>query len=879
MKITFAGALLALHLFVLSATCASGAATSGVPTGRLPRDVELIRTQLELQIDPAATSFKGIVRLSVDVKQSSRTLWLHGKDLNIARASIVPEGRAEIGLTGEQVDVSGVLRLTAASAIPTGKATVTIEYTAPYGGLMGVYKVRVGADDYVMTQMAPLGARSAFPGFDEPSFKAPWDITLIVPKAHVAVANTPLLREEPVTDDRKKMTFATTTNLPSYLVAFVVGPWDVVDWTPIPPSAVRREPIPLRGLAVKGQGQRLQYALRNTAQVMHALEGYFGSRYPYQKLDLVAMPDFSAGAMENAGLITYQEHLLFANEESPADAKQSYWIVHTHEVAHQWFGDLVTMPWWDDVWLNEAFATWMSHKIVAAMQPAFGADRVLMEDALRAMTADSFGASRSIRQPIKDFTDIAAAFDSITYSKGGAVLAMLERYVGEAAFRNGVRDYLRKHEHGNATSADLISAIGARSRDAAGVRAAFNSFLDQAGVPWVRTSLDCSVTDKPVLEVRQSRFLPLGAQASRDERWSLPLCVRYGDGDTAREQCTLIRDAQSRMPLESRSCPRWLMPNAQGAGYYRFALDDRDWSSLGANFKSLDPREQRAYADSLGAAFYAGTVRTEAYLSMLPQLASASARQTVTAPLSIIDWMLDATADEAKRARIRNAAARAYQPRLDQLGVEPQNAESDETRLLRAALVRFLAVTARVPELRATFAQKGRAALNGDAMSVDLRETALVLAAEEGNATTFEAMRKQFETSQDPILRGHLAAALGSFYDPALAERARALSLKPGTVRLREQFVFLRHQADVEPLRGAHRAWLEANFAAVSEKLSVAAPYAFAIYSVGLCGDAAAKELHQKFSDRATTMEGGPRMLAQQVEALRVCGAVRDAQL
>lgn len=877
----------ALLICIGGIVCAQDAAPSDVPTGRLPRDVELLETALELKLDPRKGRFEGHTRIAVDVKKAGDTLWLHGRDLTIESAGITSEAGEKLPLKAEQADVSGVLKFTAPTEIPVGKATVEIAYSAPYGELQGAYKVKADGNDYVVTHMEPLGARNTFPGFDEPGFKRPWDITLIVPQDQAAVANTRQVKEERLDGGWKRLTFARTENLPSYQIAFVVGPWDVIEWQDIPPNAIRKTPLELRGIAVKGQGERMSYALEHTAEIVQALEEYFGTPYPFDKLDLVAAPDFGAGAMENPGLIISRDSLMFANEDSPTQLRQGYWGTHAHELAHQWFGNLVTMPWWDDIWLNEAFATWMGNKIAGQLQPQFHTDRGLMEGALNAMGGDSLASTRRIHEPVNDFTDIQSAFDGITYQKGGAVLAMFERFVGETKFRDAVRSYLAEHARGNATSADLIDAIAANSDDPQGVRAAFNSFIDQPGIPFLRVELDCADASKPALKIAQSRYLRLGSQAAGDQHWGLPLCLRFNAGGGTHKQCSLVSQAQARLPLQASTCPTWLMPNAEGVGYYRFTLADKDRTALTAAFSKLDEREQRAFADSLEAAFQNGSIDAAAYLSATPQLAGAPVRQAAAAPMPRINWIKEKlTKDEAEKTRLMQFAARTYGPQLDRLGLDPRPGESDDDRLLRSALAGFLANTVREPALRAQLAKGGREVLgiggdgrlHADAVSADQRGLAIGMAAEEGDAKTFEALEKHFRASHDPLLRGQLLAAMGSVTDAGLAERARALALNPALLRRNELFALLGSQAGKETLRPGLREWLDSNFHTLQRRLAPGGAGLVRLYAVGLCSAPEADAVQAKFAERLRTIEGGPRTLAQTTEDLRLCGVLREAQ-
>jgi alanyl aminopeptidase len=882
--------LLAVALLAATglASAADPASADVVPTGPLPRNVVPSEVALELKIDPAQPRFSGHVRIDVDVATPTDTIWMHGRGLNITRARFLPAQGEAIDLHAVEADVSGVLKVTGASRIPAGKGVIAMDYDAPFGELQGAYKVKPDDRDYVVTQMEPLGARTTFPGFDEPSFKQPWDITLVVPKDDVAVANSSEAKTEPAGDGWKKVTFRRTEALPSYLVAFAVGPWDVPQGPDIAPNGARTTPIRLRGIAAQGQGPRMRYSLAHTPEIVRALEDYFGIPYPFDKLDNVAAPDFWAGAMENAGLIVYRDSLMFPDERSAVGRRQSFWGVSAHELAHQWFGDLVTMRWWDDIWLNEGFATWMGNKIHGQLQPQAHTDRGLLEGAIGAMRADSLASTRRIHEPIKDFTDIQSAFDGITYQKGGATLAMFEAYIGEDKFRTGVRNYLKAHARGNATSADLIASLAAQSDDPAGVAKAFSSFIDQPGVPFVKVALDCAAGHQPALVVRQQRYLPLGSSASAEQTWGIPMTIRYADGTTVREQKALVTGREARIPLaEAQQCPAWVMPNAHGSGYYRFALEPAMQQSLSNAFASLDEREQRMFADSITAAYGAGHLAPSQLLAALPQFASAPVRQTVTAGMYDTDWMAEhRLADEAERAKFHAGVADIYRPRLQSLGLAPKDGETDDDRLLRASLANFFAETLKDPEVRATLGKQGRTllgldgdgALHTDAVPQDLRGIALVVAVQDGGTPAFDAAEKHLRASEDAVLRGQLLGAIASVRDPALAGRARALVFEPGLLRRNELTTVAEGQSEDPALRPAVRAWLDANFAELQKRLAPAGAELVGIYADGMCSDAEAATLQAAFTTRMKDVEGGPLELRQTAESIHLCAAQKAAR-
>ncbi len=871
---------------LLFATGLAHAADPAVPRGPLPRTVVPSLVKLELKLDPKQERFSGTTRIEAKVAEATDTIWMHGSELKIAKAEAVVAGK-RIALTASEADVSGVLKLTAAEKIPAGDAVIEIAYDAPFGQLQGAYRVKPDGRDYVVTQMEPLGARHAFPGFDEPSFKQPWDITLIVPEGDVAVANSAETKTEKLDGGWKKVSFARTEALPSYLIAFAVGPWDVPVGPDIAPNGSRTTPIKLRGIAAKGQGERMKYSLANTPAIVKGLEDYFGIPYPFDKLDNVAAPDFWAGAMENAGLIVYRDTLMFPDEKSAVGARQGFWGVSAHELAHQWFGDYVTMKWWDDLWLNEGFATWMGNKVHGQLRPEAHTDRGLLEGAIGAMGADSLASSRRIHEPIKDFTDIQSAFDGITYQKGAATLVMFENFIGPEKFQQGIRNYMKAHARGNATSADLIGALAAQSDDADAVSKAFFSFIDQAGVPTVKVDVDCA-QGKPTLVLEQQRYVPLGSTLSPEQTWGIPLSVRYADGGQTREEKGIVTGKQARFELkQAQSCPTWVMPNAHGTGYYRFSLAQKWQQPLSDAFANLDEREQRVYADSITAAYGAGQLTPSQMLAALPQFADAKVRQTATAGMNNIGWMAEfLLKDEAARAKFRSEAGEIYRPRLDALGMAPKAGEQDDDRLLRTRLIAFFADTLKDKGVRDMLAKQGRAVLgmdaggklDPDAAPRDVRGWALQMAVQDGDKSVFDAAEKHFRATQDAELRGQLLGALGSTHDPKLAEHARGMVLEKGLLRRNEIPNVLGGQSDDDTIRPQMRSWLDQNFTELEARLAPAGARLLGLYTERMCSEADAAQLQDKFAKRMETVEGGPRALKQEVEGIRLCAAQVQAR-
>ncbi len=854
-----------------------------VPTGRLPQGVRPLAYTLELNIVPHLERFSGRVQIGVQVDTPTQLVWLHGRDLQVSSVRAIV-GAESIAASYTQMNADGVAALNFAKPIPAGTAILELVYDAALGRqLHGLYRVDVGTDAYAFTQFEAISARHAFPSFDEPRFKTPFDVWLTVPATDVAAANAPMLTEEAAPDGMKRVHFALTKPLPTYLVALAVGPFDVVDAPAIAPNALRSTPLRLRGLAVKGKGASLAFALGEAGPMVASLERYFGSPYPFEKLDLVAVPDFGAGAMENAGLVTFREWLLLLDRAHASEGqRRANAYVMTHELAHQWFGDLVTMPYWDDIWLNEAFATWMGHRVVAELHPEHKPELSMLAEVNDAMHSDSRLSARVIRQPIESSGDIMNAFDSITYSKGGGVLAMFERYLGVATFQKGVQSYLAAHAYGNATTDDLLDALSvAAGKD---VKTPFNSFLTQVGVPLLHAQARCE-SGKAELLLRQERYLPLGSQGDRNQRWQVPVCARYESAGALHESCTLLIEERGVLPLEGAGCPSWVMPNADGAGYYRFSLPSADLEKLRTRaMKKLTARERLSVAQALDAGFDSGSVSGKDVLTAARTLVTDDNRPVVEEPMGLLRLARDEIVTDKQRSAVEAFTRELYTPVANRLGMKERKGEDGETKLLRASVLSALAETGRDPTLRRHLDRAARAylglggdnALHVDAVPADVADLALRVLSEDGDAALFDTLYQRFVQTQDPALRSRLLHALGSVRD-ARSQRALDLVLDP-QLHVNELTTPLHQQLADLRTRDKAWAWLEQHFDQLVARLSVEGAGFIPWLASPFCSDAMAQRAEAFFTPKLATLPGAPRNLAGVAEALRLCAARVNAQ-
>lgn len=861
---------------------AAAASSAKFPVAALPDIATPLDYQIELSIDPNSDRFSGDVSIRVMLNTATDTLWMHGEKLRVRQAEVITaDGERLTASYAEQAN-SGVVKLTFPRALAAQELKLHFSYDADFDqALNGLYRVKDAGENYAFTQMESHYARKAIPSFDEPRFKVPFTVSLIVPNEQVAIANTPLVSSEDVGNGRTRMNFAPSKALPTYLLAWAVGPLDVVDWQPIAASELRSEPIPLRGVAAKGKGARMHYALENTAAIVQNLESYFGIAYPYEKLDIIAVPDFESGAMENAGAITYREQLLLLDANSSLQEQRAFAATHAHELAHQWFGDLVTMPWWNDIWLNEAFASWMENKAVHAWRPDLGFELANQTDAVRALQLDALASMRQIRQPIASNDEISSAFDGITYAKGAAVIAMFEKFVGAEVFQRGVTDYLNRYAWGNATSEQFVQAIATAAGDAR-VEPAFFSFLTQVGVPQVSLSWTCS-QGQISAQLTQQRYLPLGSTASADQRWQIPICV--SSGKSAADHCTLLSEPEQEWRFSEASCPEFLMPNAAGAGYYRFTLADDQRHALVSNLQNLSLAESFVLIDNIGAAFRAGTLNVNQYLEAMPAIARHPSREVATLPLTDLTFIRDYLGNDAERATLAKRYLDWYQPRLDAIGLLPRPNENADTRLLRTSLVPFLTQTARSESLRATLSDWGSAYIGFktdgerhiDAAPADLRGEALIVASQQLGAPFYQAMLEQLLRSQDGRFRQELLVAMAMTDDADLSNQVRDLILDP-RLRTNERFVIAYAQMN-DPIKAEQLfAWFKEKYSLLRPMVPEGMQKRIPGFASRFCSAPAIEEVHNYFNPLMADLPGGQRSLDNALESISLCQALVAAQ-
>ncbi len=831
-------------------------------SGQLPQTVEPLEYHLKLKVDPRQKRFSGSVTILLNVKESSRIVWLHGRNLRVRKVVAHTAAGDAVAGSYREVDDTGLAQIRFPDVLNPGRATLIIDYEADFNqGLAGLYRTNDGPDYYAVTQFEATDARLAFPGFDDPRFKTPFSITLRVPKDMIAIANTAIAQERPIGDMEKLVIFQVTQPLPTYLLAMAVGPFDVRSVASAASNRLRSTSVPIQGMAPRGRGDELNLALQKTAPYLADLENYTGLPYAFDKIDLIAAPGFAASAMENAGAIIYRDSVLLLGPNSTLEQRRRLYDVHMHELAHQWFGNLVTPYGWDDIWLNESFATWLALKLLSTKEPALGFDREIQRGALQAMVTDSLSSPRRIREPIKSASDIDTAFDAIIYEKGAAIISMFEQYLGAEKFRLIVQRYLADHQGGHATGDDFLSAVTTVQKEETAATA-IATFLDQSGIPYVTLDWRCPEAGGVTITATQIRYTPLGIDPNdRGAVWHVPLCFKvFDEEDGAASQCALLRRPTQTFYVRTKSCPAALMPNADGRGYYRWALTPDKRRNLLKYSAIMTPGESLSFADSISAGLHAGEVSLADYLEVVAVLAKSKDLDAAILPLTDFRFILDTLAEEdlATRDKLAATIAGFYQNHLDYNGGEPRTSEQS---IFHKQLLKFFAFDLEDDLVRSKIAAS---------RDPDLKELQVALSMPD-NA---QAIVRQFSQSsdraeQERILRG---MALGA----SLKTQETALGLlHSDQLRSDQVLIYFTALGRNRQLRDPLWLWLKDNLETLSARLPEWRRNEILDAALGFCTLEKRTDVASFFKQNLSYIGNADRRLDNTLEMIDRCIALR----
>jgi len=831
------------------------------PTLRLGDAAAPISYEAHLAIDPREAEFTGEVRIALRFDRATPVLWLNATNLRIesvefrqgARAiavEVIPAAEDFVGFEAK------------GEPFAPGEAAATIRYQGTFDlrGAEGLFRQQERGESYVISQFEETSARRAFPCFDEPGWKTPWQ------------SNTPQTGLSPLSGRPgwRRHEFKRTPPLPSYLVAMAVGPFDVVDGGT---AGINKTPI--RYFAPKGRGAEMRYAREATPRLIEILEDYFGTPYPFEKLDSVSIPQVNFGAMENVGMITYASTLLLATpHEETARFQRSYASVAAHEIAHMWFGNLVTLAWWDDTWLNESFASWMQEKALGRYRPDWDDGSQNNMARASAITADRLASARVINNPVLTKDDIDGAFDSITYSKGSQVLAMFEAWFTPQRFREGVQLFLKRHAWGTATSPDFFRALGEASGREERALQIFNAFVSQPGVPLIDAKLDCGA-GAPSLEVSQRRLRPAGSTAA-EMRWVTPACFHYAVKGREETQCAEVANGAQRIVLAQASqCPDWIVGNALGAGHYVVRYDAALAKRLAGQTGNIPGPEVLALVTNATLLSTAGLMPLEEALAVADAAlghASPAVQQSAVLLLKELrdEWL------DARQSRLkRELAERRIEPLARKLGWRASAGDSVSMSTLRAALLPFAAERERGTANRAAARELAMQWLaDRESVPANLAAPVLDTAGRFADEAIYAKLQAAAIASHDRRERNNLLHALAKARDPKLRERALSLSLDQG-LSATDALNLLEDALRDDANRWAAFEFVRAHFDALVAKLPQDKPGALQTPMGRFCTKKEREAFVDFFQGRAARFLGGQRRYDQALESIELCIAAR----
>ncbi len=852
------GRLARLGFGLVALVLASAPARADEP--RLDANVAPTFEAVNLNLDSDQETYTGSVRIELRVAKATRDFLFHAEEMTIDAATLTGKG-GDVPIDIADAGDRGTRRATAKSDLAPGSYVLSIQFSKPYNTqAVGLYRVIHEGRGYLFTQFESLDARKAFPCWDEPIYKIPWQVTLTVPLQHEALSNAPLEKETRGADT-KTLVFKRTPPTSSYLVAIAEGPFESI--------AIAGLSVPGRIYTVKGQKQMAKHAASITPKILAGLEAYFGTKYPFEKLDFIAVPEYWYGAMENPGAVTFNDKILLIDPAAASLAqKRSVAMVTTHELAHMWFGDLVTMSWWDDLWLNESFADWLAMKLMPEMFPDYRYETTEVGEVNQVMLTDARPSTVPVRRKVDSGADIEEDL-ALAYEKGRTVLKMTEAFIGPDAFQRGVRDYLDRHKWGNAVGQDLFTALSqAADKD---LQPLLKSFLDQPGYPLVRVD----VNPNGLVTVSQKRFLNAGVKAD-DQMWTVPVRLKISDGKNVQTRVVVLDKASTS--VEVNGPVAWVMPDQGGVGYYRWVAPAPMMMKLAEDpEQTMAPRERARYLGNVRALLNGGEITGDEYLALAAAFSRHPDPDVVAALIADLGSLkMPFVTDELKEpfaAYVR----RTLDPARDAFGVEPRADDTEAVKLIRPGLITWLGDDGRDPDVRA-YCKDAAARYVADPTSIDVTIAGAVLgvAAGDGTPAMFKEYQAKAETTKVPAERSRYLSALGKFDDPKLQDAALDYALTD-KVRPTEMYQVVGGMFDSEAGRDKLYAWITKNY----DRLAGRMPpefIAYMPYFVSGCSEQRLNAARKFFAEPGHHVDGTEANLSKVSDTITDCLNLRERE-
>ena len=835
---------------------------------RLPTTVTPSHYDLAFVVDLTRERFEGTETIKAQVNAPTTRVVLHAFELQL-RDVTIGAGAAAQPATVSLDEPSQTATLTVAKPLPAGAVEIHTKFTGVLNTqLRGFYISKTKLRSYAVTQFESTDARRAFPCFDEPAFKATFAITLTIDRGDTAIANGRVLSDTPgpaVTQHTMK--FATSAKMSPYLVAMTVGDFKCVEGA--------ADNIPIRICATPDKRDLTAIALDSAKQVLQFYDSYYAIKYPFGKLDVVAVPDFAAGAMENTGAIFYRETDLLADTKSASvNTRKTIFSILAHEMAHQWFGDLVTMAWWDDIWLNEGFATWMANKPLAAVHPEWNIDVDEADENRTALGLDSLKTTRPIHADVSTPAQIDEAFDAIAYQKGAAVLRMVESYVGADTFKKGVNAYLQAHAYGNAASEDFWKAIAGASGKP--VERILPTFVNQPGVPLIDVSIACNAGQSPSTQVtlKQQRFLIDGSRGESG-RWQLPICLKVPG--RAATTCDVLT-AESQTLTVPGTCAPWVFANAGAHGYFRTAYPPEVLKAMAPRVETdLTAPERLSLLDDEWALVRAGRHSAADYLTLASGYGrehNGGVMQEVARRLAVIhDDLVSVEMEPKFQAFVRSL----LRPLFDEIGFTGAATDSDDRRSLRAVLIGALGTDGDDADVIArSRAALDRALSGGTPLEPTVAGAIVTAASTHGDAKLFDALAAAADKAVSPEEQYRYLFALANFQDRALIQRGLEHALSP-QLRSQDTAIYLARFFPNQHAQGFAWAFVKEHWPALEGKVTISGGDVNLVRSLGAFCDATSRDEVSAFF-AAHPLPGAARTLTQTIEQINSCIALKEKQ-